>query len=150
MALMKCPECGKEISDQAPVCPNCGCPVNAGAQEKTPQPSRAHAPQDAQTNIAPPTSRPGRGAAIASLVLGIIGVALFWAIHLATILGLIGVCMAIVAKKSGFKGGIGTAGLVLSLIALLVGGSLWIRSIFFVREVMNNTDWNGLLDILGR
>lgn len=27
MALITCPECGKEISDQASVCPNCGAPV---------------------------------------------------------------------------------------------------------------------------
>ena len=27
MALIKCPECGKEISDRASACPNCGCPV---------------------------------------------------------------------------------------------------------------------------
>lgn len=26
MALIKCPECGKEISDKANSCPNCGCP----------------------------------------------------------------------------------------------------------------------------
>ena len=26
MALIKCPECGKEISSLAKVCPNCGCP----------------------------------------------------------------------------------------------------------------------------
>ncbi len=26
MALIKCPECGKEISDKAISCPNCGCP----------------------------------------------------------------------------------------------------------------------------
>ena len=24
MAMIKCPECGKDISDSAPVCPNCG------------------------------------------------------------------------------------------------------------------------------
>ena len=29
MALIKCPECGKEISDKAPACINCGCPVSA-------------------------------------------------------------------------------------------------------------------------
>ena len=28
MALIKCSECGKEISDKADKCPNCGCPVN--------------------------------------------------------------------------------------------------------------------------
>lgn len=27
MALIKCPECGKEISDKATSCPGCGCPV---------------------------------------------------------------------------------------------------------------------------
>ena len=27
MALIKCPECGKEISDKATVCPNCGYPI---------------------------------------------------------------------------------------------------------------------------
>ena len=28
MALIKCPECGKEMSDKATACPNCGCPIN--------------------------------------------------------------------------------------------------------------------------
>lgn len=28
MALIKCPECGKEISDKAPVCIHCGFPLN--------------------------------------------------------------------------------------------------------------------------
>lgn len=28
MALIKCTECGKEISDKAEACPNCGCPVD--------------------------------------------------------------------------------------------------------------------------
>ena len=27
MALIKCSECGKEISDKAKSCPNCGCPI---------------------------------------------------------------------------------------------------------------------------
>lgn len=27
MALIKCPECGKEISDKANTCINCGCPI---------------------------------------------------------------------------------------------------------------------------
>ena len=26
MALINCPECGKEVSDKAPECPHCGCP----------------------------------------------------------------------------------------------------------------------------
>ena len=27
MALIKCPECGKEVSDKAKMCINCGCPL---------------------------------------------------------------------------------------------------------------------------
>lgn len=29
MALIKCPKCGKEVSDRAKQCPNCGCPEPA-------------------------------------------------------------------------------------------------------------------------
>ncbi len=29
MALIKCKECGREISDRANLCPNCGCPIDA-------------------------------------------------------------------------------------------------------------------------
>lgn len=37
MALIKCPECGKEISNKAASCPNCGCPIveSGEAQETT-------------------------------------------------------------------------------------------------------------------
>ena len=28
MAMIKCPECGKEISDKAASCPGCGVPIN--------------------------------------------------------------------------------------------------------------------------
>lgn len=35
MALIKCPECGKEISDKATTCPNCGCPIKEDVSEVT-------------------------------------------------------------------------------------------------------------------
>lgn len=35
MALIKCPECGKEISDKAIACPNCGCPMESKVTDKT-------------------------------------------------------------------------------------------------------------------
>jgi len=31
MALVKCTECGREVSDQAAACPNCGAPVRSAA-----------------------------------------------------------------------------------------------------------------------
>lgn len=35
MALMKCPECGHEISDKAEACPNCGYKVSAEVEKKS-------------------------------------------------------------------------------------------------------------------
>ena len=29
MALIVCPECGKQVSDKASACPNCGCPISS-------------------------------------------------------------------------------------------------------------------------
>lgn len=37
MALVSCPECGKEISDKASSCPNCGFPINSHATDTTNQ-----------------------------------------------------------------------------------------------------------------
>lgn len=34
MALIKCPECHREVSDRATACPNCGCPIS-GPQAST-------------------------------------------------------------------------------------------------------------------
>lgn len=50
MALIKCPECGKEISDKAAACPNCGHPIatenqNGKSQPPAPEP-RIYAPQE--------------------------------------------------------------------------------------------------------
>ena len=33
MALIKCPECGREISDKAASCPGCGCPASEWKEE---------------------------------------------------------------------------------------------------------------------
>lgn len=33
MAIISCPECGKQISDRAASCPNCGCPISAAPTE---------------------------------------------------------------------------------------------------------------------
>lgn len=34
MALIKCPECGKEVSDKADACIHCGCPIKKNAQSE--------------------------------------------------------------------------------------------------------------------
>jgi hypothetical protein len=37
--LITCPECGKELSEQADACPHCGCPINAD-EEPAPAPAK--------------------------------------------------------------------------------------------------------------
>ena len=68
----------------------------------------------------------GKGQAIAALVLGIIGVVIWFTgtfAFLSVILGVVGIILASMSKKKGFVGGVRTAGFVLSLISL-IGGSL--------------------------
>lgn len=72
---------------------------------------------------------PGKGAAITSMVLGIISVVLWffgYSALVSVVLGIVGLILAGNAKKAGFVGGMQTAGFVLSLIGLIGG------AIFFV------------------
>ena len=69
---------------------------------------------------------PGKGQAIASLVLGIIAVVLWffgYSSLISIVLGVIGLILASKSKSLGFQGGLRTAGFVLSLIGL-IGGAL--------------------------
>lgn len=45
MALIKCPECGKDVSDQAEKCPNCGHPINGTAVHPAVSDKENHASQ---------------------------------------------------------------------------------------------------------
>lgn len=66
---------------------------------------------------------PGKGAATASLVLGIISVAcLFFSYAIISIpTAIAGLICAGNSKKAGFASGVRTAGFVLSLIGLIIG-----------------------------
>lgn len=52
MALIRCPDCDREISDKAPACPHCGMP--ADARPTPPVPSPAPAPAEAPHVVLPP------------------------------------------------------------------------------------------------
>ncbi len=76
---------------------------------------------------------PGKNAAIASLVLGIIAV-VFWFFGTFTVvlpffsivLGIVGLILAGRAKKAGYTESIRTAGFVLSLLGLIVGAIVFV------------------------
>jgi hypothetical protein len=62
MALIKCSECGKEISDKAVACPNCGCPV-------TPVSDNITTETPPQTNEKPKNNNAAKGCSCGCLVI---------------------------------------------------------------------------------
>lgn len=69
------------------------------------------------------TKVPGKGAGVASLVLGILSiVGIFTGVGsiLSLVFGIIGICLAGKARKIGFDAGVRTAGFVTSLIGLII------------------------------
>lgn len=87
MAMIKCPECGKEISDLAEKCPNCGFPIgfqststphsqnNSYSVNENPQQNRPQYPQNQPVQVhAVSYEKAGNsGLGIAALILSILG-----------------------------------------------------------------------------
>lgn len=81
---------------------------------------------------------PGKGAATASMVLGIISVVLWffgYSALVSVILGIVGLILAGNAKKAGFVGGMQTAGFVLSLIGLIGGAIFFVACVVCVAAI---------------
>lgn len=118
-----CPFCGSIIPSQAIVCPVCRMRLT-------------NTPQVVVSNDG------GEGYATASLVLGLIGLVLiyFQGSFFSIILGIIGVCLAGVAKSKGYVGGKRTAGFVMSLLSIIIGivfGILAILTVHVGFSVLN-------------
>ena len=64
MALIKCTECGKEISDKATICPNCGCPLDNDDTPKT---------ETMPTNISVPAKKTKKTAFVI-IIIGIVAI----------------------------------------------------------------------------
>lgn len=75
---------------------------------------------------------PGKGAAIGSLVCGIVSI-VFWFFGvtsiLSLVLGVVGLVLASNSKKAGFDGGLRTAGFVLSIIGTVFGALIFVSCI---------------------
>ena len=83
---------------------------------------QSYTPQGGPT---PPASQAGKGMAIAALVLGILSI-IDPTLIFGIIAGVVGIVLAVLAKKQGFTGGIATAGLVLSIIGVALNALILI------------------------
>lgn len=73
----------------------------------------------------------GRNMAIACMVLGIAGLVFTLLINtlLGVIMGIVGLVLAGKARRLGFVGGMRTAGFVMSLISVILGGVLLVLAL---------------------
>ena len=118
-------------------------PNNDQQAPQQPQYQPPQAPNYPQPPVYPqePVQQPGKGLAVGALVCGILSLAfIFLALCtsfllffigvpfalFALISGIVGVVLAVNAKKQGFVGGMNTAGLVMSCIGLALGALVFI------------------------
>lgn len=81
---------------------------------------------------------PGKGQAIASLIVGVISVVCWffgYSAILSVILGIVGLILAGNSKKAGYYGGMRTAGFILSLIGLIGGAVVFVACIACVGAI---------------
>ena len=120
-----CTTCGADLKSQAPVAPAQPNPYQSNPyqsnpyQNATPYQNNPYQPQNAKPYGAPPVApaQPGKGLAIAGMVLGIISLLCF-----PYITGVLAVIFGAVAKNKGCKSGMATAGIVCGII----GVALWL------------------------
>ena len=77
---------------------------------------------DNLNNSSPPSSPPGKGMSIASMVLGIVGLVFFWVIYISLPVAIVGIILGALSKKklveAGAPAGMATAGIVMSVIVI--------------------------------
>ena len=136
MAMINCPECGKEISDKALSCPNCGYSLNSNENYNI-----------SYQEYFVKKKTPGKGFGIAGMVLGIIGVVYSTMLLLSTfsllmtesvgvadelfksgmigmgvymmIFGILALTFGCVSRSRGYKKGQSTAAVALGIITIV-------------------------------
>lgn len=79
---------------------------------------------------APNADQPGRGLAIAALVLGIVSIIFVMVMPLiGLVTGIVGVVCASKAKSQGYIGGMQTGGFVCSLIGLVLNATVFVACV---------------------
>lgn len=87
MPMIKCPECGKEVSDLASSCPNCGFPLGYNAGNTAPASNNMYKQQNVGRPIRTYVHEPKKNSVlgIVALILSIFGITFFIGIIIAVI-----------------------------------------------------------------
>lgn len=72
MALINCPECGTQVSDRAPACPNCAYPLRSGGSG-APASSSPSQMRDERAQVIEQTSKKWKGHQLLGAALLVIG-----------------------------------------------------------------------------
>ena len=86
MALINCPECGRQVSDKAAACPNCACPITAAPTASTPLPApprhdqvRPRLPVSTPATVSSPEFRTRAQPGVWGVIISLIGVVILFA-----------------------------------------------------------------------
>lgn len=124
MALIKCPDCGKEFSDKASACPNCGRPnLNQTAENYNQSQWNSTVPNPQSNKPQTPVVKKNSGLSIAALVFSIMGCTFI----IGVILAIVDLCKKDTSKKHG-----------LSIASLVICGVWLVLSLVF--DSTNNTE----------
>ncbi len=150
---MKCKKCGKEVKKSDAFCQYCGTKVEVKEAVTKPVKTVEKKEEVKQETVkkAPVVNQGNKGLAIASMVLGIIGLIMSLIIGpFAFVFPLLGLIFALCSKsKLGFK----TAGLITSIVGLVIGFIYLILMIFYTAlfaslfgEIIDNYDYDDFID----
>lgn len=131
---MFCKNCGAQITDGALFCTNCGASVAEPPVQPVQQPVAPvyqqpvyQQPIYQQPVYQQPVSNSGRGMGVAALVMGIVSCCLFWIPYVNTVCLLMciaGIILSSISMKkaraAGVSAGIAVAGLVVSIVGLVL------------------------------
>ena len=84
MALIKCPDCGKDISDLAPACPNCGRPQSTMPPSPSPMERVTEKTQPEPTLLPVQESPKKKSPMWLNIIVLLIGLGVLWAMISAT------------------------------------------------------------------
>ncbi|MEO7018938.1 MAG: DUF4190 domain-containing protein [Ktedonobacteraceae bacterium] len=96
-----------------------------GQQQAGYPPVNAYGQQLVYAYVPVQISEPGRGQAMAGMILGIIGICLFWEPFFSLPLAIVGIVLSALGRRSVTRKGMATAGLVLSILTIVFSVCLY-------------------------